>query len=111
MTGEDIAFSGDVNRSLKGSNYLVTETTAQTTGWSSEGQFPPYDGQLRLAAYAHILSGADLVAYWHWHSLHYGQETYWKGVLGHDLEPGRVFGEVTPDRRGAQEGRARPWPA
>jgi beta-galactosidase len=95
MTGEDIAWNGDINRSFKRSNYLVTETTAQTTGWSSAGQFPPYEGQLRLAAYAHILSGADLVAYWHWHSLHYGQETYWKGVLGHDLEPGRVYGEVT----------------
>jgi beta-galactosidase len=94
MTGEDIAFSGDVNRSLKGSNYLVTETTAQTIGWDSAGQFPPYDGQLRLAAYAHILGGANLVAYWHWHSLHFGQETYWKGVLAHDLEPGRVYGEV-----------------
>lgn len=95
MTGEDIAFSGDVCRSLKRSNYLVTETTAQTTGWDSSGQFPPYDGQLRLAAWAHVLSGANLVAYWHWHSLHYGQETYWKGVLGHDLEPGRVYGEVS----------------
>jgi beta-galactosidase len=94
MTGEDIAFNGDVNRSFKGSSYLVTETTAQTTGWSSEGQFPPYDGQLRLAAYANILSGANLVAYWHWSSLHYGQETYWKGVLGHDLEPGRIYDEV-----------------
>jgi len=94
MNGEDIAFSGDVNRSFKRSNYLVTETTAQTTGWNSAGQFPPYDGQLRLAAYANILSGANLVAYWHWHSLHYGQETYWKGVLGHDLEPGRIYGEV-----------------
>jgi beta-galactosidase len=95
MTGEDIAFSCDVDRSLKGSNFLVTETTAQTTGWDSAGQFPPYDGQLRLAAYAEILGGANLVAYWHWHSLHYGQETYWKGVLGHDLEPGRVYGEVS----------------
>ncbi|HYA49160.1 MAG TPA: beta-galactosidase trimerization domain-containing protein, partial [Burkholderiales bacterium] len=38
---------------------------------------------------------ASLVAYWHWHSLHYGQETYWKGVLGHDLEPGRVYDEVS----------------
>jgi beta-galactosidase len=94
MTGEEIAFSGDINRSFRGSNYLVTETTAQTTGWSSEGQFPPYDGQLRLAVYANILSGANLVAYWHWHSLHYGQETYWKGVLGHDLEPGRIYEEV-----------------
>ncbi len=94
FSGEEIAFSGDLNRSLKRRNYFVTETNAQTTGWDSAGQFPPYDGQLRLAALAHVTSGADLVAYWHWHSLHYGQETYWKGVLGHDLEPGRVYAEV-----------------
>jgi len=95
MDGEFIAYCGDINRSLKGTNYLVTETTAQTTGWDSRGQFPPYDGQLRLAVYANVMSGANLVAYWHWHSLHYGQETYWKGVLPHDLEPGRVYGEVS----------------
>jgi beta-galactosidase len=95
LDGSFFAFCGDVNRSLKGSNYLVTETTAQTIGWDSKYQFPPYPGQLRLAAYSNIASGANLVAYWHWHSLHYGQETYWKGVLGHDLEPGRVYQEVT----------------
>ncbi len=95
FTGEEIAFSGDLNRSLKGRSYFVTETNAQTIGWDSAGQFPPYDGQLRLAALAHVTSGADLVAYWHWHSLHYGQETYWKGVLGHDLEPGRAYGEIS----------------
>ena len=72
----------------------MTETTAQTIGWDSRSQFPPYPGQLRLAAFANIASGANLIAYWHWHSLHYGQETYWKGVLAHDLEPGRVYGEV-----------------
>jgi beta-galactosidase len=95
MDGEFIAYCGDINRSIKKTNYLVTETTAQTTGWDSGGQFPPYDGQLRLAVYANVLSGANLVAYWHWHSLHYGQETYWKGVLAHDLEPGRVYDEVS----------------
>jgi beta-galactosidase len=94
MDGEYIAFCGDINRSLKQGNYLVTETTAQTTGWDSKYQIPPYPGQLRLAAYANIASGANLIAYWHWHSLHYGQETYWKGVLAHDLEPGRVYNEV-----------------
>jgi beta-galactosidase len=31
----------DFTRSLKHSNFLVTETNAQTIGWSSEGQFPP----------------------------------------------------------------------
>ena len=95
MDGEFIAYCGDINRSLKPGNYLVTETTAQTTGWDSKHQLPPYPGQLRLAVYANIASGANLVAYWHWHSLHYGQETYWKGVLSHDLEPGRAYGEVS----------------
>ena len=36
-----------------------------------------------------------MVAYWHWSSLHYGQETYWKGILSHDLEPNRVYAEMT----------------
>jgi beta-galactosidase len=95
MDGEYIAFCGDINRSLRQSNYLVTETTAQTTGWDSKYQIPPYPGQLRLAVYANIGSGANLIAYWHWHSLHYGQETYWKGILAHDLGPGRVYSEVS----------------
>lgn len=36
-----------------------------------------------------------MVEYWHWHSIHYGQETYWKGILGHDLEPNRIYHEFT----------------
>lgn len=98
--GMAISLSGDLCRSLKRANYLVTETNAQTIGWDSRTQYPPYDGQLRLAAFAHIASGANMVAYWHWHSLHYGQETYWKGILSHDLEPNRVYQEA---RRTAQE--------
>ena len=94
LTGWEIALSGDLCRSLKRTNYLITETNAQTTGWDSKSQFPPYDGQLRLNVYAHLASGANAVAYWHWHSLHYGQETYWKGVLSHDLEPNRAYREV-----------------
>ena len=95
LDGESIALSGDLCRSLKRSNYLITETNAQTTGWDAKTQFPPYDGQLRLNVYSHLSSGANMVAYWHWHSLHYGQETYWKGVLSHDLEPNRVYNEVS----------------
>ena len=94
LDGQQISLCGDLCRSLKQRNYLVTETNAQTIGWDSMGQFPPYDGQLRLNAYSHFACGANLVAYWHWHSLHYGQETYWKGVLSHDLEPNRVYNEV-----------------
>jgi beta-galactosidase len=44
--------------------------------------------------YAHLAAGANMVEYWHWSSLHYGQETYWKGVLSHDLEPNRAYAEV-----------------
>jgi beta-galactosidase len=87
--------AGDYTRSVKQTNYLVTETNAQTIEWDSKGQFPPYDGQLRLDVYTHLSSGANMVEYWHWHSLHYGQETYWKGVLSHDLEPNRAYGEVS----------------
>jgi beta-galactosidase len=89
------SLSGDLCRSLKGTNFLITETNAQTIGWDSKGQFPPYDGQLRLNVYSHVANGANMVAYWHWHSLHYGQETYWKGVLSHDLEPNRAYAEVS----------------
>jgi beta-galactosidase len=95
LTGEDICFSGDLNRSFKRQNYLVTETNAQTIGWDSKYQRPPYDGQLRLNAFFHFAGGANSVTYWHWHSLHYGQETYWKGVLSHDLQPNRAYREVS----------------
>jgi beta-galactosidase len=94
------SFVGDFTRSLKKTNYLVTETNAQTIGWDSKEQFPPYDGQLRLDVYTHLSSGANMVEYWHWHSIHNGQETYWKGVLSHDLEPNRAYAEVS---RTAQE--------
>jgi beta-galactosidase len=92
--GEASSYGGDFARSLKQTNYLVTETNAQSIGWDSRWQYPPYDGQLRQDVYLMAATGANMVEYWHWHSLHYGQETYWKGVLSHDLEPGRVYAEV-----------------
>ena len=94
LNARGIWLTGDVGRSLKRTNYLVTETNAQTIGWDSRAQYPPYPGQMRLVVYTHLAAGANMVAYWHWHSLHYGQETYWKGVLSHDLEPNRAYAEV-----------------
>ena len=93
--GEGSSYGGDFARSLKRTNYLVTEINAQTIGWDSRSQFPPWDGQLRQDVYLMAATGANMVEYWHWHSLHYGQETYWKGVLSHDLEPGRPYEEVS----------------
>ena len=95
LNAESIWFSGDLGRSLKGTNYLVTETNAQTIGWDSRTQYPQYPGQLRLVVYTHLAAGANMVEYWHWHSLHYGQETYWKGILSHDLEPNRAYAEMS----------------
>ena len=93
--GEDVMWADDFYRSVKKTNHLITETNAQATGWDSKEQFPPFDGQGRLFVYSHIANGANMVEYWHWHSNHYGQETYWKGVLGHDLEPNRFYNEVS----------------
>jgi beta-galactosidase len=95
FNGRTIWMSGDLGRSLKNTNYLVTETNAQTIGWDSRTQYPQYPGQLRQVVYTHLAAGANMVEYWHWHSLHYGQETYWKGVLSHDLQPNRTYAEVT----------------
>lgn len=92
--GSQQALVEDYTRSLKRSNFLVTETNAQTTDWTSAFQYPPYDGQLREDVYTHIANGADMVEYWHWGSINANQETYWKGVLSHDYEPNRAYAEV-----------------
>jgi beta-galactosidase len=93
--GSTQSIQGDFSRSLKHGNYLVTETNAQTTDWTSANQYPPYDGQLREDVYTHLSNGANMVEYWHWASIPANQETYWKGVLSHDLEPNRAYAEVS----------------
>ena len=55
---------------------------------------PAFDGQWRQAAWAMIARGARMIEYWHWHTLHFGTETYWVGVLPHDQRPGRVYEQL-----------------
>lgn len=93
--GAGQTLDADFTRSLKRGNFLVTETNAQTTDWSSSFQYPPYDGQFRQDVYTHLSNGANMVEYWHWASIHANQETYWKGVLSHDLEPNRAYAEMS----------------
>jgi beta-galactosidase len=93
--GAEQSLMEDFTRSLNRGNFLLTETNAQTTDWTSAFQFPPYDGQLREDVYTHLSNGADMVEYWHWASIPANQETYWKGVLSHDLEPNREYAEVS----------------
>jgi len=90
LTGLEISFGGDVARSMKGGkNYLVIETEAQ--GFA---EWVPYPSQLRLQAFSHLASGADMVSYWHWHSIHNSAETYWKGLLSHDFESNPTYEEA-----------------
>lgn len=73
--------------------FLVTETNAQTIGGSWRNK-PAYDGQWRQAAWALISRGASMIEYWHWHTLHFGTETYVGGILPHSGRPGRIYHEL-----------------
>lgn len=89
LTGKEIAFGGALSRSLKKDNYLVLETQAQGNhGWLS------YPGQLRMQAFSHLANGANAVEYWHWHSIHNAIESYWKGVLSHNLRENATYREA-----------------
>ena len=79
--------------------FLVTETNAQSIGFAWDNR-PAYDGQWRQAAWALISRGARMIEYWHWHTLHFGGETYWGGVLPHSGRPGRTYRELA--RLGAE---------
>lgn len=73
--------------------FLVTETNAGAIGGPSVN-FPAFDGQWRQAAWAFVARGAEMIEYWHWHTNHFGTETYWIGILPHDQQPGRVYREL-----------------
>lgn len=89
LTGVEISFGGAIARSVKKENYLILETEAQGNhGWLS------YPGQLRLQAFSHFASGSNSVMYWHWHSIHNAMESYWKGILSHNLKENETYREV-----------------
>jgi len=94
LDGAMISFGGSVARSLKKDNYLVLETQAQ-----GNIEWLPFPGQARLCAYSHLASGAESVMYWNWHSIHNAIESYWMGVLSHNLEPGAIYEELSAFRK------------
>ncbi|RPF31677.1 beta-galactosidase-like protein [Streptomyces sp. TLI_185] len=73
--------------------FLVTETNAGSIGFPRDNR-PAYDGQWRQAAWALVARGARMIEYWHWHTLHFGAETYWGGILPHTGRPGRTYAEL-----------------
>jgi beta-galactosidase len=86
--------SADRMYASKQTPFLITETNAGAIGGSSTN-FPAYDGQWRQAAWAFVARGAEMIEYWHWHTNHFGSETYWIGILPHDQQPGRVYAELS----------------
>lgn len=90
LSGAEIALGGDVARSMRnGQNYLVLETQAQ--GFP---QWTPYPGQLRLQAFSHIASGANMIEYWHWATTANAFETYWRGLLTQDYRSNATYEEA-----------------
>lgn len=90
LTGTEIAFGGDIARSLRhGQNYLVIETEAQ--GFP---EWLPFPGQLRLQAFSHLASGANMVEYWHWSTTNNAVETYWRGLLSQDGKSNPTYEEA-----------------
>ena len=89
LTGAEISLGGAIARSIKKDNYLILETEAQGNhGWLH------YPGQLRMQAFSHLASGSNSVMYWHWHSIHNAIESYWKGVLSHNLKENATYKEA-----------------
>ena len=86
--------SADRMYASKQAPFLITETNAGAIGGSATN-FPAFDGQWRQAAWAFVARGAEMIEYWHWHTTHFGTETYWVGILPHDQQPGRVYAELS----------------
>ncbi|WP_335990647.1 beta-galactosidase [Glycomyces sp. MUSA5-2] len=91
--------SADAMYGARQEPFLVTETNAQAIGESFHNM-PAYDGQWRQAGWALVSRGARMIEYWHWHTLHFGTETYWGGILPHSQRPGRTYRELA--RLGAE---------
>jgi beta-galactosidase len=84
----------DLSRGVRQEPFLVTETNARAVG-DAHVNYPAFPGQWRQAAWTLVARGARAIEYWHWHTLHFGHETFWGGVLGHSLEPGRAYEELS----------------
>lgn len=86
----------DTARGIKQENFLVTETNGSSISQGpAMAAFPHYPGQFKQAAINMVSRGAELVEYWHWHTLPYGVENYWGGILPHSLKPGRSYAAFT----------------
>lgn len=81
----------DTARGIKQDNFLVTETNGNSESQGpAMAAFPHYPGQFKQAAINMVSRGAEMVEYWHWHTLPFGIENHWGGILPQSLVPGRT---------------------
>ena len=105
LTGTEIALGGDLARSMRhGQNYLLLETEAQ--GFP---EWTPYPGQLRLQAFSHLASGANMIEYWHWGTTANAVETYWRGLLSQDFKPNPTYERSRNHRKKILRASVRNW--
>lgn len=88
-----ISLLSDRTFAVKQQPFLVAETNGGSIGGSAD-MYPPYPGQLRMAAWQMIARGARMIEYWQWRQLPFGAEMYWGSVLPHDGKPGRSYVEI-----------------
>ena len=88
-----ISLLSDRTFAVKQRSFLVAETNGGPIGGSAD-MYPPYPGQLRMAAWQMIARGARMIEYWQWRQLPFGTEMYWGSVLPHDGKPGRSYQEI-----------------
>ncbi|NTW39282.1 MAG: beta-galactosidase, partial [Cellulomonadaceae bacterium] len=88
------ALQADIARGMRDEAFLVTETNATSIGGAGDN-LPCYDGQWRQAGWLMVARGARVLEYWSWATQHFGFESYWTGILGHSLTPGRTYAELS----------------
>ncbi|OZG64069.1 beta-galactosidase [Bifidobacterium eulemuris] len=85
---------GDRMFSFKQAPFMVAETNGGPIDGPAR-HYPGYHGQWRQVGWQFVARGARMISYWPWQQIHFGTETFWGGILPHDMTPGRVYQEVS----------------
>lgn len=90
---DQVAFNHDLYRGVGRGRVWVMEQQPGPVNWAAHNQSPA-DGMVRLwtwLAYAH---GVDMVSYFRWRQVPFGQEQFHAGLLLPNSEPDQAFDEV-----------------
>ncbi|MEU1268477.1 beta-galactosidase, partial [Streptomyces sp. NPDC005799] len=97
----DIAFSGDLTRSLAGGPWLLMEHSTGAVNWQPVNRAKG-PGEMRRNALAHVAHGADGIAYFQWRAAKAGAEQWHSAMLPHAGTDSQIWRDVV--RLGADLG-------